>query len=159
MLVVISQTEQQAMWNPSSFLGVERMGLDAPFVSREQQYKVSPSFLLGVMQRYIFFLVLASILWDFCGLGGFLRVERHWYHVIDTLVRAFVVVVFNVILDTFTQFKHIVSWVEIDIFSLDGSPETFNPYIVQTPAPSVHTHFYSFTSLFPGFAGVLASLV
>ena len=74
-------------------------------------------------------------------------------------MRALGVVAFNVVLDAFTQFLDIVRGIDIYTLALDCSPAPFYPNIIQTPAPSVHAHAYSFASLFPCWACVLTALV
>ena len=74
-------------------------------------------------------------------------------------MRALGVVVFNVVLDAFTQFLDIVRGIDIYTLALDCSSEPFYPNIIQAAAPSVHTHAYSFASLFPCWACVLTALV
>lgn len=78
---------------------------------------------------------------------------------LDVLMRTFGVVVFDVVLDTLTQFLDAISGGDIDILTLNSPPEPHYPHVVQTPAPSVHAYAYFLASLFPGRASVLASLV
>ena len=55
---------------------------------------------------------------------------RHQNLVLNTLMRALGVVVFNVVLDAFTQFLDIIRGIDIYILALDCSPEPFYPNVI-----------------------------
>ena len=73
----------------------------------------------------------------------------------------FVVIVGNVVLNSFIKFKTVICRVQKDIIVLDGFPEPLNPDIVRCPALSIHGDLYpfGFEILGPKCAGVLAALV
>ena len=73
----------------------------------------------------------------------------------------FVVVVANVFLNAFIQFKTIIGWIEVNVIVFQRSPEPFDPYIVQGSSLAVHRDLYplGLEVLGPEGTGVLAALV
>src|ERR1700710_1484711 len=73
----------------------------------------------------------------------------------------FVVIVGDVVLNSFIKFKTIISRVEIHIVVLDGFPEPFDPDIIQGPPFSIHGYQYAlqFEELRPQGTGVLSALI
>ena len=77
------------------------------------------------------------------------------------LVAAAVVVIVDVLSDAVAQGSYIVLGVQVDVFTFDGAPEAFYPYVVKTSGPAVHTDVYSvfLTGLVPLFASILHALI
>ena len=78
-----------------------------------------------------------------------------------SLMRATIVVILHVFLDTLSQSSNIVLWIDVDILSFDGMPEAFYPYIVLTAATAIHADLDTvfLTGGQPKAACVLTALV
>ena len=50
----------------------------------------------------------------------------------------FIVIVGNVVLNAFIQFKTIICRVQKDIIVFDGLPESLDPHIIQRPTFAIH---------------------
>ena len=58
---------------------------------------------------------------------------------VDALMAAAVVVIFDVVPDALPQARHVVLWVDVDMLRLDGTPEALYPDVVLAAATAIHT--------------------
>ena len=88
-------------------------------------------------------------------------VSLHRNLVGDALVRTTVVVILDVIPDTLSQTRNITLWIDVDILSLDGTPEALYPDVVLAASTAIHTDLDAefLTGGQPQMARVLAALV
>ena len=72
-----------------------------------------------------------------------------------------VVVILHVPLDPLKKLVTIIRRVQIHVFSFQGPPKAFYPFIIQATAASIHAdlNFMSFKKFNPGLTGELRTLV
>jgi hypothetical protein len=72
-----------------------------------------------------------------------------------------VVIVADVVLNAFIQFKTIIGGIQVNVIVFQRPPETFDPDIVQRSSLAIHRDLYPllFEVLGPDSASILAALI
>ena len=115
---------------------VERGRLKLPPMSRPREAKVKVDGRGG-----FFFLSLLGERHGWVGLMSFSSVSKHLrrHPVIQALVRPFLVVEGEVLVQAGEQRGYRLILLEVDIFVFDAAPEPFDKEIVEAPTASIHT--------------------
>ncbi len=66
-------------------------------------------------------------------------IDLNWHSVIKALMESLIVVELEVLIQALLQFYHNGVIPEIDVFILDGSPQSFDEDVVKHTAVSVHS--------------------